>query len=280
MTHPFLAADAPGTVRGIAHRGGALGAPENTVAAFADAVAHGFNVLETDVHATRDGVLVVSHDATLARVAGDPRPIAALSAADVAQLRVGGEPVPTLVELLASFPTARFSIDLKADAAVAPMLRLMRDDPGVLDRLVIGSFRSARVDAVRAEFGRRACTMATPREVARLLVAARTGRRPRPIVADCAAVPERWPGSHLGDTGWLRVGEARLLALASELGVPMHVWTVNDADRVRALLAMGVSGIVTDELVMLRGVLEAAGVWAGGPSDPGHAGSTGGAGGT
>jgi glycerophosphoryl diester phosphodiesterase len=271
VTHPFLAADPPGTVRGIAHRGGALGAPENTIAAFAAAVAHGFTVLETDVHATRDGVLVVSHDATFSRVAGDPRPIAELSAAEVAQVRVGGEPVPTLAELLASFPSARFSLDLKADAAVAPMLRLAEADPGVLDRVAFGAFRSARVDAVRARFGRRACTMATPREVASLAFAARTGRRPRAILADCAAVPERWPGSDLGDTGWLRVGEPRLLALAGELGVPMHVWTVNDADRVRALLAMGAAGFVTDDLVMLRGVLEAAGVWAGGqvpPADP------------
>jgi glycerophosphoryl diester phosphodiesterase len=264
MTHPFLAVDPPGTVRGIAHRGGALGAPENTLAAFAAAVSHGFSVLETDVHATSDGVLVVSHDASFARVAGDPRPIASLTAAEVAQVRVGGEPVPTLAELLASFPAARFSIDLKADAAVAPMLRFVHADPGVLDRLVIGSFRSARVEAVRAEFGRRACTMASPREVAGLLLAARTGRRPRPIAADCAAVPERWPGSELGDTGWLRVGEPRLLALADALGLPMHVWTVNDADRVRALLAMGASGFVTDDLVMLRGVLEDAGVWSGG----------------
>ncbi len=265
--HPFLEADPPGTVRAIAHRGGAAGAPENTVAAFALAVGHGYSVLETDVHATRDGVLVVSHDATFARVAGDPRPIVELTAAEVAEVRIAGEPVPTLAELLASFPTARFSIDLKADTAVAPMLRLLRDDPSVLERIVIGSFRSARVAAIRVELGRRACTMATPREVVALLLAARTGRRPRRVAADCAAVPERWPGSELGDTGRLRIGEPRLLAMAHELGLPMHVWTVNDADRVRALLAAGAAGFVTDELTMLRGVLEEAGVWAGASRD-------------
>jgi glycerophosphoryl diester phosphodiesterase len=105
--------------------------------------------------------------------------------------------------------------------------------------------------------------MATPREIATLVLAARLGRRPRPVLADCAAVPERWPGSPHGDTGWLAVGEPRLLALADEVGLPMHLWTVNDPGRVRALLAMGAAGFVTDELDMLRGVLEAEGVWAG-----------------
>jgi glycerophosphoryl diester phosphodiesterase len=263
LMHPFLEADPPGSVRAIAHRGGRVGAPENTVAAFARAVELGYSVLETDVHATRDGVLVVAHDPSFARVGGDARPIAGMSAAEVARIRLDGEPVPTLVELLASFPDARFTIDLKADGAVGPLRSLLAASPQVMERVIVGSFRSARVDAVRAEFGRQVCTMATPRELVGLVLAARTGRRPRTLVADCAAVPERWPGSELGEAGWLPVGERRLMALAGELGLPVHVWTVNDPHRVRALLALGASGFITDDLTMLRGVLEEGGVWAG-----------------
>jgi glycerophosphoryl diester phosphodiesterase len=262
--HPFLEVDPPGSVRAIAHRGGRVSAPENTVAAFARAVELGYSVLETDVHATSDDVLVVAHDPDFARVGGDRRPIAGMSAAEVGRIRLDGEPVPTLVELLASFPTSRFTIDLKADAAVGPLLRLLAERPQVMDRIVIGSFRSARVDAIRAEFGRQVCTMATTRELVGLVLAARTGRRPRALLADCAAVPERWPGSPLGDAGWLPVGERRLMTLAGELGLPVHVWTVNDPQRVRALLALGASGFITDDLEMLRGVLEEGGLWAGG----------------
>ena len=76
--HPFLEVERPGVVRAIAHRGGG-GPVENTLAQFADAVALGFRHLETDLHVTRDGVLVVAHDPTLARVAGDPRAIADLT---------------------------------------------------------------------------------------------------------------------------------------------------------------------------------------------------------
>jgi glycerophosphoryl diester phosphodiesterase len=262
--HPFLEADPPGSVRAIAHRGGRVGAPENTVVAVARAVELGYSMFETDVHATSDGVLVVAHDPSFARVGGDPRPIAGMSAAEVARIRLGGEPVPTLVELLESFPAARFTIDLKADAAVEPLRRLLAGQPQVMERVVIGSFRSARVDAVRAQFGRQVCTMATTREIVHLILAARTGRRPRALLADCAAVPERWPGSPLGDAGWLPVVERRLMALAGELGLPVHVWTVNDPQRVRSLLALGASGFITDELPMLRAVLEERGVWAGG----------------
>jgi glycerophosphoryl diester phosphodiesterase len=265
VTHPFLAADPPGTVRAIAHRGGRGDAPENTVAAFAQAVARGYTLLETDVHATRDGELVVSHDATFARVGGDGRAIAEMTAAEVGTVRLCGEAVPTLAELLATFPTARFTVDLKSDAAVGPLRRLLELRPQELDRLVIGSFRSARVDAIRAVFGRRVCTMATPRELVGLVLAARTGRRPRRLLADCAAVPQRWPGSEHGDAGWLPVGERRLMALAAELALPVHVWTVNDPDRVRTLLGLGAAGFITDDLAMLRGVLEEAQVWAGRP---------------
>jgi glycerophosphoryl diester phosphodiesterase len=271
VAHPFLDVDPQGSIRAIAHRGGRLGAPENTLAAFALAVAQGYSLLETDVHATRDGVLVVAHDPSFTRLGGDARPIAAMTADEVARIRLDGEPVPTLVELLAAFPAARFTIDLKADATVGPFIRLLTDRPDTLERLIVGSFRSSRVDAVRAAFGRQVCTMATPRELVGLLLAARTGRRPRGLLADCAAVPQRWPGSELGDAGWLAVGDRRLFALAQELGLPVHVWTVNDPQRVRALIALGASGFVTDELTMLRGVLQETGAWAGGDAeDAGH----------
>jgi glycerophosphoryl diester phosphodiesterase len=264
VPHPFLAVDPEGSIRAIAHRGGQLGAPENTIAAFERAVSLGYSLLETDVHATRDHVLVVAHDPTFARVGGGPRPIAEMTAEEVTRVRLGGEPVPTLAELLATFPSARLTIDLKADAAVGPFLRLLRAQPAVMERVVVGAFRSARVDAVRAAFGQQVCTMATPRELVGLMLAARTGWRPRGLLADCAAVPERWPGSASGASGWLPIGERRLFELAHDIGLPVHVWTVNDPQRVRALMALGASGFVTDELAMLRRVLEDAGAWSGG----------------
>lgn len=259
--HPFLAADA-GRPRAIAHRGGRHGGPENTLPAFAAAVALGYRHLETDVHATSDGVLVVSHDATLDRVAGRSGAIAGMTAAEVAAVRVGGEvALPRFEELVDAFPDALLTVDLKADAAVAPMLRLLARRPALLDRLCLGAFSDRRTAAVRAEHDRAACTAATPREVLRLLAAVRLGRRVRTPVADVVAVPERWGGDGVDPDRGPRVADARFLARAAAAGVAVHVWTVNDPARMARLLDAGAAGLVTDETARLRDVLAARGAW-------------------
>ena len=86
--------DEGGQVLAFAHRGGAahpdLTGLENTRAAFAHAVALGYTYLETDVHVTRDGVLVAFHDALLERVTDGVGSLEEIDAADLARLRVGG----------------------------------------------------------------------------------------------------------------------------------------------------------------------------------------------
>jgi len=257
VPHPFLELPRPGAIRAIAHRGGG-GPVENTLAAFSEAVAIGYHHLETDLHVTRDGVLVVAHDPVLTRVAGDPRAIADLTVDELADVRVGGrERVPRFEELIEAFPDARLTVDLKVDAAVEPMARLLAERPELLDRLCLGSFSSARVVEMRERFGSRLFTAATPREILRLLVAVRLRRRPPALEAGCVAVPERYPESGPG----LSVGDARLVEVVSGLGLALHVWTVNDEERMRALVAAGVTGIVTDELTLLRGTLIESGRW-------------------
>src|SRR3954447_11538135 len=98
----------PGGTLAFAHRGGAyhpdIEGLENTLAAFRHAVGLGYEYLETDVHVTRDGVLLAFHDTVLDRVTDGQGEIAALSLAEVRRARVGGrEAVPTLAELFDSF---------------------------------------------------------------------------------------------------------------------------------------------------------------------------------
>ncbi len=85
----------------IAHRGGSLEAEENTLPAFARAVALGYGHVETDVHLTADGEVVIHHDASLLRMTGDPRAIAALTWAELHRVRThGGARIPRLADLL------------------------------------------------------------------------------------------------------------------------------------------------------------------------------------
>ena len=138
--HPFLDHDGPIP---FAHRGGAAGpAMENTVAAFRLAVQAGYRYLETDVHATSDGVLLAFHDRRLHRVTDSRGRIRALSAAEIATARVGDEPIPTMAELLEAFPDARFNIDVKEPNTMEPLAKLLRR-ADALDRVCVSSW-SAR----------------------------------------------------------------------------------------------------------------------------------------
>ncbi|MGB8202192.1 MAG: glycerophosphodiester phosphodiesterase family protein, partial [Pseudonocardiaceae bacterium] len=124
--HPFLDGPFP---RAYAHRGwhlDELAGMENSLAAFRRAAAEGYSYLETDVRATRDGVVVVIHDATLDRTTDGSGEIGKLDWAAVRTARVGGrEPICRLTDLLEELPGALLNIDVKADSAAAPVLELL-----------------------------------------------------------------------------------------------------------------------------------------------------------
>ncbi|PJE95147.1 glycerophosphodiester phosphodiesterase [Streptomyces carminius] len=251
--HPFFDHPAP---LAFAHRGGAAegaAGPENTHAAFARAVELGYRYLETDVHRTADGHLVAFHDATLDRVTDGSGPIAALPWAQVRRARVGGsEPVPLFVDLLRAFPRARWNIDVKTDTALAPLLEVL-DGADAWDRVCVGAFSEPRVARARALAGPRLATSLGTRGVLGLRL--RSYRLPGAVRrgALCAQVPVRHGGIRVVDRAFVRHAHAR--------GMQVHVWTVNDPDRMRALLELGVDGIMTDHIETLRTVLAERGAW-------------------
>ncbi|MEU1624704.1 glycerophosphodiester phosphodiesterase [Streptomyces sp. NPDC020096] len=251
--HPFL--DQPGPLA-FAHRGGAADGLENTLTAFRRAVALGYRYLETDVHATADGRLVAFHDATLDRVTDTRGAIAELPWREVRAARVAGqEPVPLFEELLDAFPGARFNVDVKTSAAVDPLVAAI-GRANAWDRVCVGSFSQARVDRVRALAGPRLATSLGTRGVAALRVQSYTGRFPASGSVDaavCVQVPERHAG--------LRIVDRRFLRAAHRRGLQVHVWTVNDRERMGMLLDLGVDGIMTDQIETLRAVLAERGAW-------------------
>lgn len=241
----------------FAHRGGAARGDENTEAAFARAVALGFRYVETDVHATSDGVGVVFHDATLDRLTGERGRIADLRWADLASVRVGGAAtVPRLDDVLASWPQVRFNIDVKADGGVEPTVRSI-GRVGAGHRVLLASFSDARLDRLRALAGPAVATSLGMRGVARLRLASLTRRRLRlPPSVVAAQVPLRY--------GRLRVVDRRLVEHAHRLGLQVHVWTIDKPTEMHELLDLGVDGIMTDHVDVLRDVYLSRGHW---PSD-------------
>lgn len=246
--HPFLEHTGP---LAFAHRGGTDSAPENTLAAFQAAVDLGYSYLETDVHLTADGVLVAYHDRGLGRMTDTTGNISELTWSEIRSVKVGGsEAVPLAEELLSAFPEAKFNIDPKSDRSVGPLVDLLART-GSTSRVCIGSFSDRRLAEVRRRLPG-VCTSAGPREVAMiksgrpLALARRLGR------ADCLQIPV--------GLGKIRLLTSRLTGTAHALGMPVHIWTVNDAEEIDRLLDLGIDGLMTDRLQLLKDVFERRGL--------------------
>jgi len=250
VRHPYL--DHPGPLA-LAHRGGAADGLENTAAAFRRAVELGYRYIETDVHATSDGRLLAFHDETLDRVTDATGRIIDLPWSEVRHARVAGhEPVPLFEDLLEAFPEVRWNVDVKAEPALLPLLDLLRRT-GSWDRVCVGSFSEARVARARRVAGPRLATSLGTRGVAALRLLSYGVPVPLHRSAVCAQVPETHAGIRVVDRRFVRAAHAR--------GLQVHVWTVNDAERMAALLDLGVDGIVSDHIETLREVLKDRGTW-------------------
>ena len=211
-------------------------------------------------------MLVAFHDARLDRVTDRRGAIAELDIAEVEAADAGhaftpdggrsfpfrgrGVLVPRLEELLVRWPAAWLNIDPKSDACVTPLVALI-DRLGAWDRVCIGSFSDRRLARVRALSAGRARTSMGPWAVAIARATAAGGWMPR-LGADCVQVPER--------SGRIRIVTARFLAGAHRAGLPVHVWTVNDSNAMRRLLDLGVDGLMTDRLAVLRDVFAERGL--------------------
>lgn len=247
MTHPWFAgASRP---RILAHRGlvtpdGATsGVAENSFAAVAAAHAAGATYVESDCHLTADGVVVLFHDDTLERVTGDPRRIAEVRLAELEDLMSGRGGLITLAQALDAFPTVRFNLDAKADGVEDAMAAEIAPHAA---RVLVASFSDARrrrvLDGVAARGGIPPATSAGTATIARVVaaVALHSDRLIARALAgvDALQVPER--------QGRIRIVSRRLIDAAHRHDVEVHVWTVNEVDDMRRLLALGVDGIVTD----------------------------------
>lgn len=224
------------------------------MAAFQAAVDLGYAYVETDVHATADGVLVAFHDHTLDRVAGRDGTIADLAWHEVATARIGGsEPIPRFDEVLQAWPGLRLNIDCKSDAA-APLLADAIESHRAWNRVCVASFSDRRRRTVLALLSRPVATVATPGMVGIALAFGRTRLARTPIGAvDCLQIPER--------TRKLPVLTRTLIRQTHAAGAQVHVWTVDEPAAMHRLLDLGVDGLMTDRADLLKEVLVERDQW-------------------
>lgn len=255
--NPFLT----GRTWNIAHQGGELIRPSNTMLAYRHAEALGVDMLEMDMHATQDGVLVLSHDATLDRLTNIRGAIAGLTLAQVLEADAGhaftpdggqtfpyrgqGVRVAQLSEVLATFPTLPMTIEIKQaqPSVAAPLCRALQN-AGVTPRVIVASFSDAALNEFRA-LCPEVTTSMTERELRPLVLLSKVGLAGlAPLPGRVAQVPVRAGGIEIVTPGFVRAMHAR--------GVAVQVWTVNEESEMRRLIALGVDGLITDRPDVLR----------------------------
>lgn len=241
------------TPRAIGHRGSAGTHPENTLVSFQAAVDSGAPYLEFDIHMTRDGEIVVSHDDHLTRMGGDERLIREMTYAELAKINAGktftldgatfpfrdrGVRVPRLHEVLATFPQIRAIVEIKqtAPSLVEPMLAVI-DRAGMRRHVLVASEHQEPLDEVRC------LAPEIPTNFSYFesgfFLQAMAARDPdyRPPGA-AVQIPRRYES-------WDLV-TAESVAFAHSLGLEMHVWTVNEPAEMNELLDLGVDGLISD----------------------------------
>ena len=250
--------------RVFGHRGAAGLAPENTVPSFALALALGADILELDVHATRDGIIVVMHDARLERTTNGNGALCDLALYELQQLDAGyhftrgggdfpyrghGVRVPTLESVLKQFPLAYCNIEVKqaAPPIVTDVVNLIRR----LDahhRVLL----AAEDDAIMQDIRRTAGGIATSFSavevadfMARLQAGTLAGYQP---AGRALQIPPRFDQIELVTPD--------SLAAARRCGLETHVWTINQRDEMERLLALGVDGIMSDLPGLARAVVD------------------------
>lgn len=239
----------------IAHRGGKGIAPENTLAAFERSRDLGVDVLELDVHATKDGELVVIHDKTVDRTTDGTGAVAELTLSEIQKLDAGfrwtsdggktfpfrgkGVKIPTLREVFEKFPEMQINIEPKHEtpAPAAPLCRLIHEFERT-ESVVVGSFSDKNLEDFRAVCPEVA-TSASPSEASGFLARFKVGLTgnytPR---MQALQVP---PG-----LGKLRLVTKAYIEAAHERNLVVHVWTINDEEEMKRLIEMGADGIMTD----------------------------------
>lgn len=237
----------------IAHRGASGYAPENTIAAFKLAVEMGFDLIENDVHKTKDGVIVVSHDGSLERCTDGTGKIADLTLAEVQSVDAGvkfgdkypGQTIPTLREALASLPNnAGFCIELKVNGIAEEVVRMV-EQAGQVERTVIFAFDASNGPVVKK---------ANPLLSFLYLV----GIRPEDKTERVAEVVETALRSQADIIGVNEGGlSPELVKAAKRRGVSVWVWTVDDFERAKECVLMGVDGIISNKPDIARSAVNA-----------------------
>ena len=240
--HPYL------NVSGVAisaHRGGSIEAPENTIESFVYSLEIGSSYIETDVQLSSDGIPYIFHDDDLSRLFGKDIIFNSLHSDEINKLMLFDKyKIPTLESTLIKFPNTLFQIDVKTDEVVLPALEVIKKTNSI-NNVCIASFSSKRLKQVHDLYPE-ICLSMGPNEVLKLLLAS-YGLYKKKVPGNCLQIPIYQYG--------IKLVTRRFIRYIHEIGLKIHVWTINDEDTMQKLIDLGVDGIITDRPKALKDLL-------------------------
>jgi glycerophosphoryl diester phosphodiesterase len=255
--YPYF--DNHGLPLAFAHRGGGLGdgtTLENSMAAFQAAIDLGFRHIETDVQGTRDGVAVIFHDSSVDRTTDGKGAIRDFTWKDLSSIKLGGiEAIARLDDVLDTWPDLRLNIDAKSPASV-PLLADAVIRHRAFDRVCLAAFSHRSVMELRRRVGPRVATSFGRVEIGVLRLLPGGWLRSRLVgPAQVTQVPVRRGPLEIVTPGFIR--------RMHEHGKQVHVWTIDETDEINRLLDLGVDGIFSDRIDVLKAAYVARGIWRG-----------------
>ena len=228
---------------GFVHRGGDEEETENTIDAFKYSSDLGFVFIETDVQATKDGHIVIFHDATLKRMAGVNKSIDELTLKEINEIDLlDGGKIPLLSEALETFPDLRFNIDIKTEDALEETIEIIKK-MNFLGKTCLASFSSSRLKRIRNLAGPEACISSGQMDIFKMMCQS-VGIGLQATKSQCAQIPVKQWG--------VPVLTKRFIAVAKKQNKFVHVWTIDDKDRMLELIEFGVDGLMTDKPSVLK----------------------------
>ena len=261
--HPYYADDLSYPLV-IAHQGGDELWPGNTMYAFEYATELGVDVLEMDLHITKDGVLVISHDETVDRTTDGTGDIEKMTLEEIKALDAGydwspdngdtfpyrgqGISIPTLEEVFLAFPEYRMTIEIKKTERLMaqPFCDLIREYD-MQDKILVASFHDERMEEFR-QVCPEVATSSARQETTIFVVLSKVflGRLYSPDFY-ALQVPE--------ESSDITVMTAQFVRAAHERNLKVEPWTINDPEQMRQYIDWGVDGIITDRPDILLEIL-------------------------
>ena len=215
------------------HRGNP--GPENTLEGFSQAWIDGIRNFETDIHCTRDGVLVLAHDSDISRLTGQKKEIKDIFWHELQQHKIDGEfDWTTLDELHTQYEEAKISVDIKSDHALGPFIRWAEGKD--LSNYIVGSFSTERVNRLRQVLPT-LTTALTSKEILFSAVGL-GGLLPAHSAKRVAMVPPRFKG--------IKILTRSFIDFCSLHSIDINVWTINTDEELDQIRHLPISGIITD----------------------------------